>query len=152
MTDRTVEHGTIEVERTYPVAPARVFRAWADPGARSRWDVPGEGWDHAVDERSFRVGGRDVIRFGPAGHLAYRGDTRYEDIVDDHRIVFTYTVAEHDRLMSVSVMTVELYPDGEGTRMLVTEQGVFVDGRDSTAIRRGGIDEMLDKLAEQLRD
>jgi len=31
MTDRSVTHATFVVERTYPVSPARVFAAWAEP-------------------------------------------------------------------------------------------------------------------------
>ncbi len=63
-----------------------------------------------------RIGGRDVIRFGPPGALDFRGETFDLDLVADQRIVAAYTVAERDHLMSVSVLTVEVQPDGEGTR------------------------------------
>ena len=38
--DRYVTHATFSLERDYPVAPARVFAAWADPAAKARWFAP----------------------------------------------------------------------------------------------------------------
>ena len=37
MTKRSTEHGTFVLNRTYPVAPARVFAAWASRDAKARW-------------------------------------------------------------------------------------------------------------------
>lgn len=150
MAERTVEHDTIVVERRYEASPSRVYGAWVEPTGRDRWDVPGEGWEHVTDERDVRVGGRDVIRFGTGGSLDFRGDTTYVDLVEDRRIVSTYTMTERDVLLSVSLLTVELRPDGEGTRMTVTEQVAFFEGRDSPAARLAGLEEMFDKLATHL--
>ena len=33
--DRNVTHATFTLERSYPVPPARVFAAWADPAAKA---------------------------------------------------------------------------------------------------------------------
>ena len=38
MTDRSVTHSTFVVERSYDASPARVFAAWADPGAKAAFD------------------------------------------------------------------------------------------------------------------
>lgn len=147
MVERSVEHETIVVERRYAASPSRVYGAWVEPTGRDRWDVPGDGWDHVTDERDVRVGGRDVIRFGSGGSLDYCGDTTYVDLVEDRRIVATYTMAERSVLLSVSLLTVELQPDGVGTHMTVTEQVAFLGGRDSPAARLAGLEEMFDKLA-----
>jgi uncharacterized protein YndB with AHSA1/START domain len=32
--DRYVTHATFSLERSYPVPPARVFAAWAEPAAK----------------------------------------------------------------------------------------------------------------------
>ena len=44
MTERSVQHATIVVERTYAASPARVFAAWSDKDALLRWGNPGETW------------------------------------------------------------------------------------------------------------
>ena len=44
MTERSVEHSTIVIERNYDASPARVFAAWSTKEALLRWASPGEGW------------------------------------------------------------------------------------------------------------
>jgi uncharacterized protein YndB with AHSA1/START domain len=36
MSERSVEHGTIVIERRYPASPERTFAAWADAAAKAR--------------------------------------------------------------------------------------------------------------------
>ena len=40
MSNRSADHDTFVIERTYDPAPARVFAAWADESAKSRWFGP----------------------------------------------------------------------------------------------------------------
>jgi hypothetical protein len=54
------------------------------------------------------------------------------------------------RRISVSVATVEILPDGERTRLVVTEQGVYLDGLDQPAFREKGTGDLLDKLGSTL--
>lgn len=63
MTERLVTHATFVVERRYDAAPARVFRAFADPTIKCRWFAEGEGWEVEVYENDFRVGGMERSRF-----------------------------------------------------------------------------------------
>ena len=44
--DHNVTHATFTLERSYPVPPARVFAAWADPAAKASWFTPGPGFGH----------------------------------------------------------------------------------------------------------
>ena len=39
MTERSTNHSTIVIERTYDASPSRVFAAWSDPEALLRWGV-----------------------------------------------------------------------------------------------------------------
>lgn len=50
--------------------------------------------------------------------------------------------------VSVSVTTVELEPDGDGT--LLTQQGAFFDGLEDPAGREHGTGALLDRLADVL--
>ncbi|RWM73933.1 MAG: hypothetical protein E5X83_04150 [Mesorhizobium sp.] len=49
MSERSVVHSTIVLERSYDASPARVFAAWSDPAALQRWGSPGEGWETSID-------------------------------------------------------------------------------------------------------
>jgi uncharacterized protein YndB with AHSA1/START domain len=148
---RSVRHDTIVVERAFDASPARVFAAWTDPAARVRWDLPGDEWVIADREYDFRVGGRESRRFGPPGDPIYLAETHYQDIVPDARIVFTYTMTRGETRISVSLATVELLAAGSGTRMLFTEQAVFLDDEDTAAARRWGWTSILDNLDAELK-
>ena len=149
MTARRAEHGTIRLERRYKAAPARVFAAWARPAARALWDVPGR-WVIAEQTFDFREGGRELKRFGPKGDPRFVADTLYLDIVPDRRIVFSYSMTSHGDPISVSLTTVEIMPDAQGTKLLLTEQVAFLDGKDNAANREEGLASMLDKIGESL--
>jgi len=51
----------------------------------------------------------------------------------------------------VSLATIELKPSGTGTRLIFTEQGVFLDGYDNSADREHGTVGLLDNLDTALR-
>ncbi|WP_274630314.1 SRPBCC family protein [Arvimicrobium flavum] len=150
MTARSANHSTIVLERTYDASPSRVFAAWSDPEALLRWGSPGEDWDMSFDRFEFRVGGGDVTRFGPAGGPVYFNRTRYEDILQDERIVSTGQMTEGDKLLFVGVLTLEFHPAGSGCRMVMTEQGVFLDGQDVPENHQAGWSHMLDQLGDEL--
>jgi len=56
---------------------------------------------------------------------------------------------DEDRI-SVSLGTVELAPDGDGTHLTYTEQGAFLDGLDSAELRQSGTGGLFDALGEEL--
>ena len=150
MSERSTRHATFVIERTYAASPARVFKAWADPKAKARWFAdPDE--REAKYELDFRVGGREVNRGGPPGGPVYTYDARYQDIVPDERIVYTYDMHLDQKRISVSLATVELNPAVAGTRLVFTEQAVFLDGLDNALDREHGIGDLLDKLDAALR-
>ncbi len=150
MTERSVAHATFVLERTYEAPPARVFAAWADPAAKRRWfAAPNEGrtGEHELD---FRVGGREINRGGPPGGPLYTFDGRYQDIVPDHRIVYSYDMYLDQTRISVSLATVEFHPASAGTRLIFTEQGAFLDGQDQPQYREQGTGDLLDALGAEL--
>jgi uncharacterized protein YndB with AHSA1/START domain len=149
--ERSVNHTTFVIERNYPAHPAKVFRAWADAAAKSVWmDDPDYKSDGTQYELDFRVGGHE--RFGgltPEG-TSYRYDATYYDIVPEQRIVYSYEMYSGDDRTSVSLATVEIVPDQDGTKLTYTEQGAFLDGIDKPEERAEGTAWMLDNLATYL--
>jgi uncharacterized protein YndB with AHSA1/START domain len=145
MTERSVTHSSFTLERTYDAAPARVFSAWADPAEKRQWWGGGQP-DLELD---FQVGGREYSA-GTVEDMRYSYEARFQDIVQDERIVYTYELHLNDARVSVSVVTVELKPAGNGTRLVYTEQGAFLDGLDDPKLRENGTGSLLDGLASHL--
>lgn len=151
MTAPPVNHDTIVLERTYEATPARVFEAFASPDARMRWGVPSANVELVYDAADFRVDGVDVSRCGPRGNLVYRVETRYRDIVPQRRIISTEVVFEGGNALSFALVTVELLPAGNDTRLVLTDQVTAFGGRSMIEGHRAGHSGALDNLAAELR-
>jgi uncharacterized protein YndB with AHSA1/START domain len=119
MSERSVEHASFVVERTYDRAPDRVFAAWSDRDAEARW------WGSSVEQHDFefRVGGRELQRGVDEHGNAYSFHALYQDIVPGKRIVYTYDMLLEQTRISVSLATVEFRPAGAGTHLVFPEQG-----------------------------
>ena len=147
MTLSTVAHDTFVIERTYNSPVTQVFGAWADPILKARWfagsaDALGAGYD-----LDFRVGGREVNRGGPPGGPVYTYQSEFHDIVPEQRIIYTYEMYADETRISVSVATVQFRSRDATTQLVLTEQGVFLDGHDTAAQREEGTRSLLDSLA-----
>ena len=148
MSRRSVEHATFVVERRYSASPERAFAAWADPEAKARWFVDSD----AHLTLDFRVGGRERNRGTAPDGNAFSYEALYQDIVLAERIVYTYDMHVQDTRISVSLATVEFRPMGDdGTRLVFTEQGAFLDGHESLARRAEGWGSLLDALGNELQ-
>ncbi len=139
MTIRTTKHATFTIERVYPATPARVFAAWSSKEAKTAWAYCHAEWPttgtfstSASAARSIR---RDRSQLGGTRHIV---DSHYFDIVPDQRIVYAYDMHLDDRHISVSLATIEFFAVVGGTRMVLTEQGAFLDGYDDIAGREEG--------------
>jgi uncharacterized protein YndB with AHSA1/START domain len=98
----------------------------------------------------FRVGGREAFVGGPPGATVHTYESRFHDIVPEQRIVYTYEMYADETRISVSVATVEFQSVGDVTRLVLTEQGVFLDGHDTAAQREEGTRTFLESLAVSL--
>ncbi|MFD3523241.1 SRPBCC family protein [Streptomyces sp. NPDC058653] len=145
-TQHTVTHATFTIERLYPAPPARVFAAWSDPKAKGSWFA---GPKHAY-ELDFRVDGREVNRGTAPDGTVMTFTSVYHDIVPDERVVYSSTLYGGDTLATASLTTVEFEPDGDGTRLTLTEQGGFLDGQEKPEWREHGTGEWLGALGAYL--
>jgi uncharacterized protein YndB with AHSA1/START domain len=148
MTNRKVTHAAFTIERSYPASPARVFHALSDKAAKSKWFVGPDEWAVAKFEIDFRIGGREVNSGGPKGGTVHTFNATYLDIVENQRIIYAYDMHLDDVRISVSLATIELLPEGQGTRLKFTEQGAFLDGYDDAADRERGTRLLLDALGK----
>jgi uncharacterized protein YndB with AHSA1/START domain len=132
----------IVVERVVPVPPERAFDAWITESDLRVWMAPLTDVDLDV-----HVGGRFRIVMGRAeadgGPIEHTGE--YRTIDRPHRLVFTwnspYTQGE-------SVITVDISPAGDGSRILLRHAGLPPETRDGHA---GGWGTFLDAMASLTR-
>ena len=143
----SVVHDAFTLERTYPVAPEKVFAAWATIEAKQQWFGNEEGIEPVGEQTlDFRVGGREHFSAKAEGKM-FDFDATYCDIVENERIVWTYDMLMDGRRISVSLSTVQLSSVPGGTQLTMTEQGAFLDGLDTNEQRREGTEQFLTNLA-----
>ena len=151
--NRTVEHNTFVIERDYAASTGRVYAAFADPEQKLRWFGDTGSDSSSAHEVDFRVGGQESLRGGaPDGGPTFTFDARYQDIVEGSRIVYSYEMTMDGRRISVSVATIEFVATQQGTHLILTEQGAFLDGLDTNAIREQGTRELLEALDTYLKE
>jgi uncharacterized protein YndB with AHSA1/START domain len=108
--------------------PSASVRRLADTRGKARWFTGGDQWKETIRDFDFRVGGREqVVGIWSNGTVT---DFRclYHDIVPNQRIIYTYDMYVSEKRISISLATIEIRGDGKGTRLVVTEQGAFLDG------------------------
>ncbi|HEX5333957.1 MAG TPA: SRPBCC family protein [Cellulomonas sp.] len=151
MTTRSITHATFTLERTYPAPPARVFAAFSDPDAKAVW-FGGEHDGFTTTRRAFdfRAGGVESVESRHPGGFTTTFDATYLNIVPDERIVYSYAMTLDGKPISASLTTIELVPEGSGTRLTMTEHGAFLDGFDNAEQREQGTIELLDALGAAL--
>lgn len=148
MTARSIAHGSFTVERRYRHAPSTVYGAWSNPEFKRQW-FGSPNPDKPTDVMDFRVGGREFNE-SEMGADTYIFDVTYRDLVPDNRIIYTYEMSKNGQRISVSLATIEFFPDGAGTRMVVKEDGAFLDGLDKMADREAGTNYLIDLLGKWL--
>lgn len=151
----SVVHGTFTIERELPHAPQRVYAAWSDPKAKQAWfSAQNDAWVAIEREMDFRVGGRERLKGRWKNGMVTFFDARYLDIVPEKRVVYSYNMHVDDRKISVSLATIQVVgarvAGKPGTRMIVTEQGAFLDGYADAGKREQGTAMLMGRLIESL--
>lgn len=153
MTDtvtRSINHAQFTIEREVPVAPAVVFRAFADPAVKAKWFGGEEGWEQGEVSVDFEVGGREVNEGTFEKKVTSRFVATYTDIVENERLVYTYDMWINGAHISTSVATWEFEPTTVGTKLTLVEFGAHLDGFDTGAQREEGTRGLVDALVAYL--
>ena len=148
---RSVVHATFRLERLYDAPPARIWSALTDERAKARWFSGAAGqWELIERRMDVRVHGSERLKGKWQGGGVSTFDAVYHDVVPNERLVYAYDMHLDDRKISVSLATLQLKPEGAGTRLTVTEQGAFFDGYDDAGARERGTGLLLDALGASL--
>lgn len=143
---------TFTIERVYKASPARVFAAFADEQKKRKWFGGGDEWQQLENAFDFRVDGIEVNVGRHASGVVSAFYCTYHDIVPDRRIVYAYRMTLDGKPLSSSLASVELQPEGEGSRLTLTEYGVYFDGYGEKDVqgREHGTNWLMDRLGESL--
>jgi uncharacterized protein YndB with AHSA1/START domain len=128
-----------------------VFTALTDPAAKAKWFAGGSGYTILAREMDVRPGGRERVQGRWDSGVVSTFDALYHDVVPDERIVYAYEMHLDERKISVSLATFELKSAGAGTRLIMTEQGAYLDGYDDAGSRERGSNFLLDALGNSLK-
>lgn len=155
MDQQTAVHNTFVLERSYPVAPERVFAALSDPAKKRRWFGEGRAHDIESYDLDFRVGGAErlVYRFRegtPFPGVVIDNRITYADIVPNRRVTFTQVMDLGGKRISVTLVTIELLRVGSGTNLVCTHQGTFFEGADGPQMRQDGWKALFERLGDEL--
>lgn len=137
------EKPSLQLTRTYAVAPQKVWRAWTDPQALKRWWAPEAGDGVSLAELDVRVGGRFRIVFGGMQGTDHEVQGSYREVVPNRKLVFTWCWPRStpDR---ESLVTILFRAAGSGTELVFTHEQFYDEtARDS---HRRGWSELLARL------
>lgn len=114
----------LTLERFYPVAPEKVWRAWTDAEAIKRWWGPTPGEPVSLAELDVRVGGRFRIVFGGADGRMHECAGVYREVVPNRRLSFTWHWP-NSTPERVSVVTITFRAARGGTELDFRHEQLF---------------------------
>lgn len=115
--------GTVRLLRVFTAPPERVYRAFLDPAALSKW-LPPDGFTCTVHELDARVGGRyrmSFTNFGDGNGHSFGGT--YLELVPNQRIVHDDRF-DDPNLPGTMLATIVLKPVSCGTDVSVVQEGI----------------------------
>lgn len=145
-------HGQFTLSRLLRASPAQVFAAFADPAVKAKWFPGNPAFTQTERSMDVRPGGRERLKGRWPQGLVTCFDAVYFDVVENERLVYAYEMHLDARKISVSLATLTMAPEGEGTRLTVTEQGAFLNGYADGGARETGTAGLLDGLARWLEE
>ena len=153
---RNVTHASFTIIRNWKHAPAKVFAALSDQEKKDAWFGRADGMERVGRSFDFRVGGKETssgrwLKTGVTSHF----DCTFQDIVppaggEAGRIICSYVMHLDERKISVSQQCIEIVPEGEGTKLVLTEYGDYLDGYDDNGSREHGTNWLMDALGKSL--
>lgn len=147
---RSAVHATFSLERVFKASPTELFRAFSDKAAKARWFEGGPGFKALERKMDVRPGGRERLKGQWESGVTTTFDAVYFDVVPNERLIYAYEMTYNERKISVSLATVQIKRADEGARLVISEQGVFLDGYDDAGSRERGTAMLLGRLTASL--
>lgn len=111
----------VRLERVVAATPQRVFDAWTDPAVMRRWYCPNPDMHLEVTGDAV-VGGAFRVDMGHGAHVV---EGVWTDLEPGRLVAFTWRWTTSE--VPASRVRVELTPEGDGTRLVLTHTGLADD-------------------------
>jgi uncharacterized protein YndB with AHSA1/START domain len=113
----------VEVRRRYPVAPEKVFAAFAEARWVGRWLSPSPDVTLSLLQFDFREGGAYRFAYHVPGRQVMAVHGAYRLIEPPSKIVFSWVIEPPDEHAGLeSEVTVIIVPDGKVTELLIRHE------------------------------
>ncbi len=114
----------LRITRTYAATPEKVFNAWINSQALTRWFAPSDDFQTSEVAVDARVGGRyRIVMRAPDGEMHRVGGV-YREFTPSRKLVFTW--AWESTPERESLVTVEFIARGNETELVLVHEG-FAD-------------------------
>jgi uncharacterized protein YndB with AHSA1/START domain len=114
---------TVTLHRVFTAKPDKVYRAFTDADALTRW-LPPHGFTAKMHSQDLRVGGRfrmSFTNFTSGTVIKFGGE--YLELVPGQKLRYT-DVFDDPNLPGVMTVTVTLTAVSSGTDVLITQEGI----------------------------
>jgi uncharacterized protein YndB with AHSA1/START domain len=115
--------GSIELRRTYPVLPERVFAAWTRPELLKKWWGVADGYTTPLAEIDLQIGGRYRLGMLPPDRdelVVVSGE--YRIIEPPDRLVFSWEIESKLGPGVISTITLHFMRKGAATEMVLLHE------------------------------
>jgi uncharacterized protein YndB with AHSA1/START domain len=155
-TEQAIIHNTFVLERNFPWRLSRVFSAFAQPALKRRWYTEG-GHDVQQFKMDFRPGGSELFDYRfkeghPIAGSEIANESIYQDIVEEKRIVMTGRMSLNGKPVAVMLATFEFVPAENGTDLILTHQGTYLEWPDGAKMIEMGWSHLIDRIKKELAE
>ncbi len=111
---------SFDLHRVLPLSSDKLWHILTDAKEREKWNGPDASTVLETDVADLTVGGVDRHRFGPADAPEFEVETRWYDLTENERAVFTETLIFGGAAVSTSLVTYALENIGAKTELNIT--------------------------------
>lgn len=140
---KRIQHTTFTIERELNTSVEKVWEAFADPAKKGKWFVGPEG--ESEQTMDFRIGGVETSK-GTIHGFEHEFKALYYEIITNERLIYSYDMYVNGERISVSLASIELEDINGKTKITLTEQDMFLDGKDASENRKQGTEGLMNQL------
>jgi len=131
---------TLQIKRTFAAPREKVFRAWTDPRALTRWFAPSDDFSTPLAEVDVRVGGKYRIQMKAPDGVLHTVNGVYREVKPPEKLVFTWSWEPGGGSCGTpgyeTLVTVEFHERGNSTELVLTHEG-FMDSTERDKYNQG---------------